>query len=78
MCQLWSVTVKCMRDSETQCSFQQHKSLPVKRNATNEDKHINEASKQIFANNLFKISCTYTRIVLFKRKICLNALNVPI
>ena len=36
-----------MRDSK-----QQHKLLKVTRNTTNRDKHINEASKQAFANNL--------------------------
>ena len=57
--QLWSVSHKCMRDSKPQRCVQQHYS----KNDTNEtkpDKHINETSKQIFANNLFKISCNYT------------------
>ena len=38
VCQLWSVTLKCMR--EPQRCIQQHKSLKVTRNATNRDKHL--------------------------------------
>ena len=53
--QLFFVTLKCMRDSKPQCCVQQHKSLKVTRHGTNRDKNINEALKQIFANNLFKI-----------------------
>ena len=49
VCQIWSIKLKCMRDSK-----QQHKLLKVTRNTTNRDKHINEASKQalptIFSN----------------------------
>ena len=45
-------------------------------NATNRDKHINEASKQAFANNLFKLSCKYTQDMLFKWKICFNVFNI--
>ena len=45
------------------------------RNATNGDKHINEATKQTFANNLFKISCKYTQGKLSNRKICFNVLS---
>ena len=59
VCQLRSVTLKCMRDSKPQPCFEQHKSLKVTQNATNRDKHINEASKQIFYNNLFKVSSKY-------------------
>ena len=40
-----------MRDSRPQRCFQPHKSLKLTRNATNRDKHINEALKQTFANN---------------------------
>ena len=60
-----------MRDSK-----QQHKLLKVTRNTTNRDKHINEASKQAFANNLFKLSCKYTQDMLFKWKICFNVFNI--
>ena len=54
----------------------QHKSLKVTRNATNGDKHINEASSQIFANNLFKISCKYTQDMLSNWKICFIVINI--
>ena len=37
-----------MRDSKPQRCVQQHKLLKVTRNATNRDRHINEASKQFF------------------------------
>ena len=66
-----------MRDSKPQRCVQQHKSLQVTRNATNRDKHINEASKQIFANNLCKISCNCTQGMLFNWKVCFNAINLP-
>ena len=33
----------------------------LKLQVTNRDKHTIEALKQIFANNLFKISCKYTQ-----------------
>ena len=71
VCQLWSIKLKCMRDSK-----QQHKLLKVTRNTTNRDKHINEASKQAFANNLFELSCKYTQDMLFKWKICFNVFNI--
>ena len=64
VCQFWSVNIKCMRDSEPQCCVQQHNLLKVKRNGTNRDKHKNEASKQTFATNYFKISCKYTQGML--------------
>ena len=57
--QLWSATLKRMRDSKPQ-----HKSIKGTRNATNRDIHINEASKQTFANNLLKILCKYTQGML--------------
>ena len=60
-----------MRDSK-----QQHKLLKVTQNTTNRDKHINEASKQAFANNLFELSCKYTQEMLFKWKICFNVFNI--
>ena len=47
-----------MRDCKPQRCVQQHKSLKVTRNATDGNPLINEAAKQIFAKNLFKISCT--------------------
>ena len=56
VCQLWSITFKCMRDSKPQRCVQHHKSLKVTQNPINRDKHINEAFKQIFANDLVKIS----------------------
>ena len=66
-----------MRDSKLQRCVQQHKSLKVIRNATNRDKPINEASKQTFANSLFKMSCKYTQGMLSNYKICFNAINIP-
>ena len=71
VCQLWSIKLKCMRDSK-----QQHKLLKVTQNTTNRDKHINEASKQAFANNLFELSWKYTQDMLFKWKICFNVFNI--
>ena len=65
-----------MRDSEPQRCVQQHKSLKVTRNATNRDKRINEASKQTFANNLFKKSFKCIQGMLFNWKICLNLINI--
>ena len=65
-----------MGDSQPKRFAQQHRSLKVTRNATNEDKHVNEASKQIFASNLFTISRKYTHSMLSDRKICFNALNI--
>ena len=73
--QFWSVTLKCKRDSKPQSCVQQHKSLKVTRNTTNPDKHINEASKQAFANNLFKMSCKYTLGMLSNRRICCNVFH---
>ena len=46
------------------------------RNETNRDKHINEASEQTFANNLFKISCKHTQGMLSNWKICFNVTNI--
>ena len=76
VCQLWSVTLKCMRDSKPQCRVQQHKSLKVTPNATKRDKHINDALKQTFANNLLKMSCKCTQGMLSNCKICFNVFNV--
>ena len=60
-----------MRDSKPQ-----HNSLKVTGNAKNRDKHINEASKQTFANNLFEILCNYTQGMVFIPNICGNAFNI--
>ena len=65
-----------MRDNKPQRCVQQHKSLKVTRNTTNRDKHINETSKQAFANNLFNISCKYTQSMLSNWKICFNVFNI--
>ena len=67
-----------MRESKPQRFVQQHKLLKVTRTATNGDKHINEAFKQTFAKNLFKISFKNMQGVLFNRKICFNVLNIRI
>ena len=76
VCQLWSVNYNFMRDSKPQCCFQQHKSLKVTRIPTNRNKHKNEASKETFATNLFKISCKYTQGMLSNWKICFNVINI--
>ena len=65
-----------MRDSKPQRFVQQHKSQKLTRNATNRDKHINEALKQIFAHNYFQISCRDTQGMLSNWKICLIFLNI--
>ena len=65
-----------MRDSKPQRCVQQHKSLKVTRNATNQVKHINEASKQIFAYSYVKISCKYTQSMLSNWKICFNVFYI--
>ena len=65
-----------MGDNQPKRFAQQHRWLKVTRNATNGDKHVNEASKQIFASNLFTISRKYTHSMLSDRKICFNALNI--
>ena len=65
-----------MRDSKPQRCVQQHKSLKLTRNAGNSVKHINEASKQTFANNLFKILYKYTQGMLSNWKICFNVINI--
>ena len=43
---------------------------------TKSQKHINEASKQSFANIVFKISCKYMQNMLSNWKICLNIINI--
>ena len=65
-----------MRDSKPQRCVQHHKSLKVTQNALNRDKHINEASKQTFANNLFWIICKCMQGMVFNRNICGNAFNL--
>ena len=75
VCQLWFVNYNCMRDSKPQRCVQQHNSFKVARNATNPNKHINEASKQAFANNLLKIFSKYTQSILSNWKICCNVIN---
>ena len=44
--------------------------------ATNRDKHINEKSEQIFADNFFKISCKDTQDMFPDWKICFNVFNI--
>ena len=61
-----------MRDSKPQRCVQQHESLTMIRNATNQEK----TRKQIFANNLFKISCKYKQGMLFNWNIGFNSLNI--
>ena len=72
VCQLWSITFKCMRDSTPQRCVQHHKPLKVTQNAINRDKHINEALKQIFANNLVKISYKNMQGKPFNWNVCFN------
>ena len=67
-----------MRDSKPQRCIQQHEMLKVTRNATNQDKHINEASKQNFAYTLFKLSCKYTQGMLSNWKVSFNVFNTRI
>ena len=65
-----------MRDSKPQRCVQHHKSLKVSQNALNRDKHIREASKQTFANNLFEILCKCMQGMVFNRNIFGNAFNI--
>ena len=65
-----------MHDSRQQCCIQQHRSLKMNRNAINRDKHINEAAKQTFANNFFKVSCKYIQGMFSNWKICFNVINI--
>ena len=64
-----------MGEGKPQRDVQQHKLLEVTRFATNRDNPINEASKQTFANNLFKMSFNFAQCMLFKWKICFNVNN---
>ena len=64
-----------MRDSKPQDNVQQHKPLSdTKCNKSKKD--INEASKQTFANNLFKMSCENTQRMFSNWKICFNVNNI--
>ena len=56
--------LKCMRDMEPQRCVPHHKSLKVTRNATNRNKHLNEASKQTLPTISSK-SYVITRKVCF-------------
>ena len=76
VCQLWFATFKGKSDSKPQSCIQQHKPSKVTRNATNENKHINKASKQTFANNLLQIPNKYTHGMLSHWKICFNVFNL--
>ena len=48
------------------------------RNATNQDKHINEASKQTLPNILIKMSCKYTQGMFYNWKFCFNVIKIQI
>ena len=65
-----------MRDSKPQRCVQQYESLKMRHNATNGKKRINEASKQTFAKNLFKISSTYVQSMLSNWKIRFNVTKI--
>ena len=65
-----------MRESEPESCAQQHRMLKVTINPTNRDKHINEASKQVFVDNLFKKSSKYTQGMLSSWKICFNTFKI--
>ena len=71
-----SVTPKCRGDSKPHRCVQQQKLLKVAQNPTNGDKQLNEAFKQFYDHNLFKISFKYTQGMLSNRKICLNIFNI--
>ena len=71
VCQLWFVTLKCKRENRPE-----QKLFKVTQNATNRNKHINEASKQNFANNFIKISRKHTQGFLPTIKICFNNFNI--
>ena len=45
-------------------------------NASNRDKHINETTKQIFANNHLKISCKCAQGMQSNWKISFNVINI--
>ena len=64
VCLIWFVNLNCMRDSKPQHCVQQHKSLKMKPNATNQDKHIKEASKKLLLT-IFSKSHANIRKVCF-------------
>ena len=70
VCQLWSVTHKCMRDSKPQRFVLQHKSLKVTQIATNRGKHINEAWKKFCSQSLPNIMSLINELMLYTRKLC--------
>ena len=70
--QLSFITFKCMRDSKPQRCVQHHKSWEVTQNAINRDKPINETFKQIFANNLVKISYKNMQDKPLNWNVCFN------
>ena len=76
VCQLWFATFKGKGDSKPQSCVQHHKLLKLARNATNGNKHLNEASKQTFANILLQISNKYTLGRLSHWKICFKVFNI--
>ena len=65
-----------MRDSKPHRRVQPHMLLKVTRNATNGNKHINEASKQTFTNILFKLSCEYTQGMYSSWNVCFNVFKI--
>ena len=67
-----------MRDNKQQRCVQQHKSLKVTRNATNGDKHINEAFEKSFAITQFTISSKCAQGMLSYWKIFFNAFNIRV
>ena len=75
VCQHWSATFKCMRDSEPQRCIQEHKPLNPTPKTTKGNKHKNETSKSTFAYNLFKTANKHTQGMFSNRMICFNALK---
>ena len=61
----------CVTVSHNVC-VQHHKSLKVTQNAINRDKHVNETFKQIFANNLVKISYKNMQDKPLNWNVCFN------
>ena len=66
-----------MRESKPQRCVQHHSSLKVTRNATNRDKHINEASKKTFDNNLLEMSFNYAQCMILFARYSLHIINTP-
>ena len=73
---LRSVTLKCEHVKKPQRSVKQHKLSKVKLNATNRDKHKNEAPNQTFGNNFFKMSFSYAQCMFSNWKICFHVFNI--